>query len=176
MTQALERVAPAASRLAQVTGFSDQVINLVAQNVAPGCTRLELATYLYTVSRLGFDPLIQPPLVHFIKYQKDSPAEIVVAPKSTLMIARAGPRLLTLASSRDVSWLPPVASRVPLEKPRQWRVMMVDLQDRLAGRPAASWRGNADLPGQERAGGPAVSMQPGMAPPHRGHALGLSVW
>jgi hypothetical protein len=79
-TTAIEQ-APAqhASRLAQVTGFSDQVINLVAQNVAPGCTRLELATYLYTVSRAGFDPLIQPPLVHFIKYSKDSPAEIVVS-------------------------------------------------------------------------------------------------
>ena len=78
-TTAIERAAPAASRLAQVTGFSDQVINLVQQNVAPEATRLELATYLYAVSRLGFDPLVQPPQVHFIKYSKHKPAQIVVS-------------------------------------------------------------------------------------------------
>src|SRR5580765_819013 len=76
MTQALERAAPTASRLAQVTGFSDQQIALIAQTVAPGASRLELAWFLYNASRLELEPTLDQ--IYLIKYKADQVGEIVI--------------------------------------------------------------------------------------------------
>jgi RecT family len=76
MTQALERAAPAASRLAQVTGFSDQQISLIAQTVAPGASRLELAWFLYNAGRLELEPTLDQ--IYLIKYKADQVGEIVI--------------------------------------------------------------------------------------------------
>ena len=64
-----------ASRLAQVTGFSDAVINLVAQTVAKDATRLELAWFLYNARRLDVDPILGE--IHLVKYDKRSAGQIV---------------------------------------------------------------------------------------------------
>jgi phage recombination protein Bet len=76
MTQALERAAPTASRLAQVTGFSDQQISLIAQTVAPGASRLELAWFLYNAGRLELEPTLDQ--IYLIKYKADQVGEIVI--------------------------------------------------------------------------------------------------
>jgi hypothetical protein len=76
MTQALERAAPAASRLAQVTGFSDQQISLIAQTVAPGASRLELAWFLYNAGRLELEPTLDQ--IYLVKYKADQVGEIVI--------------------------------------------------------------------------------------------------
>lgn len=66
----------ASSRLAQVTGFSDEQIALIAQTVAPGASRLELAWYLYNAKRLGLEPMLKQ--IYFIRYKAGEPGEIVV--------------------------------------------------------------------------------------------------
>jgi len=72
---ALERTSQQASRLAQVSGFTDQQIALISQTVAPGATRLELAWFLYNAGRLHLEPTLKQ--IYFIKYSKDQPGEIV---------------------------------------------------------------------------------------------------
>lgn len=76
MTQAIERAAPVASNLAQVTGFNDRIIELIKQTVCPGASPLELACFLYNAKRLGLDPMTRQ--IYFIKYKRDQPGEIVV--------------------------------------------------------------------------------------------------
>jgi phage recombination protein Bet len=75
MTQAIEKAAPRVSNLAQITGFSDRVIQLVKQTVAPNATPLELAAFLYNARRLGLDPMTKQ--IYFIKYDRNRPGEIV---------------------------------------------------------------------------------------------------
>src|SRR5215467_4054523 len=65
-----------ASRLALATGMSDDRINLVAQLVAPGANRLELANFLAFCVARGLDPLAKQ--AYFIKYAPKSPGSIVV--------------------------------------------------------------------------------------------------
>jgi phage recombination protein Bet len=76
MTQALARTEPAVSNLAKVTGFNDRVIQLVKATVCPGASPLELACFLYNAKRLGLDPMTRQ--IHFIKYDRTAPAEIVI--------------------------------------------------------------------------------------------------
>jgi hypothetical protein len=76
MTQAIERAKPEASRLALATGMTDDRINLVAQLVAPGANRLELANFLAFCVARGLDPLAKQ--AYFIKYDSKSPGSIVV--------------------------------------------------------------------------------------------------
>jgi hypothetical protein len=76
VTHAIERAKPEASRLALATGMTDDRINLVAQLVAPGANRLELANFLAFCVARGLDPLARQ--AYFIRYQKDQPGSIVV--------------------------------------------------------------------------------------------------
>jgi hypothetical protein len=57
-----------ASRLAQVSGFTDQVIALVAQTVAQGASRQQLAWFLYNAGRLEADPILRE--IYWIPYDK----------------------------------------------------------------------------------------------------------
>jgi phage recombination protein Bet len=75
MTQAIEKAAPRVSNLAQITGFSDRVIQLIKQTVAPNATPLELAAFLFNARRLGLDPMTKQ--IYFIKYDRNRPGEIV---------------------------------------------------------------------------------------------------
>src|SRR5262245_18923164 len=74
--RATGREAIKASRLSQVTGFSDPQIALISQTVAPGATRLELAWYLYNARRLGLQPTLKQ--IYFVRYKEGEPGEIVV--------------------------------------------------------------------------------------------------
>ena len=75
MTQSLAKQTEA-SRLALATGMSDDRINLVAQLVAPGANRLELANFLAFCVARGLDPLAKQ--AYFIRYDRNSPGSIVV--------------------------------------------------------------------------------------------------
>jgi phage recombination protein Bet len=76
VTHAIERAKPEASRLALATGMTDDRINLVAQLVAPGANRLELANFLAFCVARGLDPLAKQ--AYFIRYQRNQPGSIVV--------------------------------------------------------------------------------------------------
>lgn len=76
MTQSIVRAEPHVSNLAKVTGFNDRLIQLVKATVCPDATPLELACFLYNAKRLGLDPMTRQ--IHFIKYDKTAPAEIVM--------------------------------------------------------------------------------------------------
>jgi len=65
-----------ASRLARISGFSDSQINLIAQTVAPGASRLELCWFLYNAGRLGLEPSLDQ--IYFIKYDAKGVGEIVI--------------------------------------------------------------------------------------------------
>lgn len=66
---------PQASRLAQVTGFSDAQINLVRQTVVKSADNLEVAWLLYNAKLNDADPVLGE--IYLIKYDKNSVGQIV---------------------------------------------------------------------------------------------------
>lgn len=66
---------PQYSKLAALTGFTPEQINLIRQTVASGANIVEVAWYLYNARRLGLEPTLDQ--IYLIKYGTN-PADIVV--------------------------------------------------------------------------------------------------